>query len=325
MDNSKIKDIKLILQLNKDWRLDNIKIKKAGGQTNRNYIVEFKNKKYFIRLPWEGVIDRAVEGKNILALNRCQKLKEILPAYYIYILKRKNILNSKSKEIFNLPDGTMLTEYIQGRIFRGSLFKIKEYQEKLARMFYVFHSSGVRFANKYSVFRDEIKKYRLAVQKYPIKNIINSGIIESLNKIETEAKTKIPATKEAAAHNDFIFQNFIVGEDGRIYLLDFEYAGMNGKGGILYDFAFLFADNFFRKPKINKALFEKFLKVADKIYNYHLDRKQIYWLAIAVFVMQIWWGLIRYFTVQSSKEKRYLKDYILKRTRIISKIYLFLK
>jgi hypothetical protein len=48
-----IEDIELICRLNKNWQRNNIKIKRAGGQTNRNYVVEFENKKYFVRLPWE--------------------------------------------------------------------------------------------------------------------------------------------------------------------------------------------------------------------------------------------------------------------------------
>lgn len=317
-----MKDVDLICKLNKDWRPDNIKIKKAGGQTNRNYIVQHKNKKFFVRLPWEtSIIDRNIEGKNILALSRCRKLKEILPKYYTYILNKRNILNPKSQEIFNLPNGTMMAEYIKGKLFNLSLFGNKKYQEKLAQMFHMFHASGVKFKNKYNVFRDEIEKYKVAAQKYPVKKIISREIIENLNKIEKEAKLMVPIAKVVPAHNDFIFQNFILGNDGKIYLLDFEYAGMNKKGGMLYDFAFLFADNLFRKPVINQDLFEKFLKVADKAYGRSLDRKQIYWLAIAVPIMQVWWGLLRYFSVKTAKEKIYFKNYIQKRSNGLLNLY----
>lgn len=326
MDKSKIKDIKLISKLNKDWRLDNIKIKKAGGQTNRNYVVEFKNKKYFVRLPWErkDIIDRKTEARNTLALNCNKKLKDILPKYYLYILDGKNILSPKRKK-FNLPDGTMMTEYIRGRIFTTSLFKTKKYQVKLARMFYTFHTSGVNFVNKYNVFRDEIEKYRLAAKKYALQKLIDAKIIIKLEMIEKEAeRMTLVLKKRVATHNDFLFQNFIVGDDAKMYLLDFEYAGMNGKGGILYDFAFLFADNLFRKPPINRDSFEKFLKVADKIYKQPLDRSQIYWPAIAAILVMFWWGLLRYFSVKTKKEKKYFKDYILKRAKGIKFLYDFI-
>lgn len=322
-------DIDLILRLEKKWRKGKVKIKRAGGQTNRNYIIEFGNNKYFVRLPWErgDVIDRKVEGKNILALSKCEKLSEILPQYYIYVLNGRNIL-SPGKEKFNLPDGTMMTEYIEGKIFKIDLFNVKKYQEELARAFYIFHASGVRFANKYDVFRDEIGKYKTIVKKYkyPIQKIVSLEVIGRIEEIEKEAKSKLPLLKKAApAHNDFIFQNFILGKNGKVYLLDFEYAGLSERGGMLYDFGFLFTDNLFRKPPINQKLFEEFLKVADKIYKKNLDRKQIYWLALSVNVMQFWWALLRYFSVESRKEKKYFREYILKRTRGIFSLFQILK
>lgn len=318
------KDIELICRLNKNWRSGNIKIKKAGGQTNRNWLVQHKNKKFFVRLPWEraDIVNRKVEAKNIFTLSRNKKLRKILPKYYIYVLKRKNILQPKSKEVFNLPDGTMVAEYIEGKLFTTSLFENVEYQEKLARMFHVFHTSGVHFVNKYNLFRDEIEKYRLIAKKYPIQEIVAPKIIAKFESVEKEAKSVIPLLKRRVpAHNDFIFQNFIAGRNNRIYLLDFEYAGSSEKGGILYDFGFLFADNLFRNPPVTQELFEKFLEVAAKIYKKHLDKKQIYWLAIAVIIMQFWWGLLRYFSVKTKKEKKYFKDYISRRTKGIWQLY----
>src|SRR3989344_595730 len=105
-----IKYIELIYRLNEDWKPGRIKIKKAGGQTNRNYIVQTGKKRYFVRLPWEAdVIDRKID--------------------------KKNILDPKSRQVFDLPDGTMLAEYIDGKLFTLYLLKNKEYQKKLARMF----------------------------------------------------------------------------------------------------------------------------------------------------------------------------------------------
>lgn len=309
-----MKDIDLIYKLNKEWSPQKIKIKKAGGQTNRNYIVSRKSGKFFVRLPWESdVIDRKIEGKNILALLKNKKLSGILPKYYVYVFAGKNILSQKREKI-DLPDGAMATEYIDGKEFTIGLFKNKKYQEKIARIFYTLHNSGVRFVNKYNVFRDEIEKYRIASKKYPVSELIDEKIAANLEKIEKEILETTPLLKKSVpAHNDFIFQNLLVGDNGKVYILDFEYAGMNERGGIFYDFAFLFTDNFFRKEKIEKALFEKFLKIADKVYGENLDRRQIYRLTLAVTVMQVWWGILRYFSVKTGKEKRYFKDYILRR------------
>lgn len=317
-----MRDIELICKLNKDWQEGEIKVKKAGGQTNRNYIVEFKKKKFFVRLPWErnDIVDRESEAKNILAISKNKKLIGVIPKFFLYVFKKKNILNPREK--IDFPDGTMMMEYIPGRLFDISLFRKKEYQKKLAKAFYKFHTSGVRFVNEYNVFRNEIKKYRLVAKKYAIGKIINAEMINILVKIEEEAQKRVISLKNGVStHNDFIFQNFILGDDGKVYILDFEYAGLNRKGGILYDFAFLFADNLFHKPPMTKEMFESFLKVADKIYGKTLDRSQIYWLVLSVPVMQIWWGLLRYFSVKTKKEKKYFKIYVLKRAKGILKLY----
>lgn len=95
-----MKDIKSICKLNKNWQPGDIKLKKAGGQTNRNWIVRHEDKKFFVRLPWEfkGIVDREVEAGNVLALTRCKKLVGVLPKYCLYIFKGKNILSSKKEK-----------------------------------------------------------------------------------------------------------------------------------------------------------------------------------------------------------------------------------
>lgn len=299
---------------------------KAGGQTNRNYIVSYqgKGKKFFVRLPWEraDMIDRAKEGKNIVALTRNKKLARILPRYYAYILKKKNILAKKSRDVFDVPDGTMVAEYIEGREFTFRMFQQKKYQEALAKVLHIFHTSGVRFANRYDVFRDEIEKYRVAAQKLPLSKVIDQKTVLKFQEIEKEAKGKLrPLKRGLATHNDFIFQNFLVGRNKNIYLLDFEYAGWSMRGGIYYDLGFLFADNLFRDPSTTRELYEDFLGVVDTVYQRRLDRGQIYAGALAVVIMQFWWGLLRYFSVHTQKEKTYFAKYVRDRAKGVESVH----
>lgn len=296
---------------------------RVGGQTNRNYTVEFQGKKFFVRLPWNrgDVVDRTTEGKNILALARSKKLSRILPRYYSYILKKKNILGPKSKGRFDVPDGTMATEFLKGKELTMRMFRKQSCQTSLARMFHTFHSSRVRFKNSYNVFEDEVRKYRKKAMKLPLEKFLDKATISQLLLYEREAEGKLQNLKNGVAtHNDFIFQNFLVAPAHQTYLLDFEYAGQNKKGGILYDFGFLFADNLFRKSAITRPLFERFLRVADKIYKKKLDREQIYWSAIAATLVQVWWGILRYFSV-SPKEQLYFKEYAQRRIMGIEKLY----
>jgi thiamine kinase-like enzyme len=137
---------------------------------------------------------------------------------------------------------------------------------------------------------------------------------------ESKAERELPSLQKGiSTHNDFIFQNFLIGKDKKIYLLDFEYAGLNKKGGIHYDFGFLFADNLFRKPKMTQKVFEEFLVVVDRTYQKKLNREEIYWSAIAATLVQVWWGILRYFSVPP-KERAYFQDYVQNRIRGITKL-----
>ena len=187
------KDIKQICCLDKNWKLNNIKIKKVGGQTNRNYKVRYKNTDRFVRLVWEAadVVNRETEAKNILALAKCQKLASVLPKYYLYVFQGKNILKSKEKINFNLSDGTMVMEYIEGKDINGKELENSKIQESLLKSLHLFHSSGVKFVNPYDVFRDEILKYRKKAKNYPIGKLINWKIIKDIEEIEKIMEEKL--------------------------------------------------------------------------------------------------------------------------------------
>ena len=145
--------------------------------------------------------------------------------------------------------------------------------------------------------------------------------ILKFEKLEKEAKKNLsPLKSSISTHNDFIFQNFLIGKNKKVYLLDFEYAGLNRRGGIYYDFGFLFADNLFRNPPMTKEIFEDFLSVADKVYGQRLDRQQIYAGALATVIMQFWWSILRYFSVGTKKEKQYFTKYLSDRAKGVEKL-----
>ncbi len=322
-----MQDQQLIYRLHKSWNSKTTSIKKAGGQTNRNYIIEFGKKKFFVHLPWEtNVINRKIEGENILRISKNEKLQDIVPKYHVYVLGKKNILEPKNKGVFDVPDGTILAEYIEGEELTPGLLLKRHSKEALVKMFHAFHASGLKLVNLYDVFRNEIEKYRLEAEKLPIQNLLDSNTMQKLKEIELVAKEKFSLSRHrVSTHNDFLLQNFLLGKNGKIYLLDFEYAGLNQRGGFYYDFSFLFADNLFRKPSITKEMFEKLLRTADKIYKQKLNREQIYYGALAAMLVMVWWGLLRYFSVKTNKEKKYFKEYIQKRSKGLLDLYETLK
>ena len=318
-----MKDIKLISRLNKEWRPGKIKVKKAGGQTNRNWIVQYKNKKFFVRFPWEriDIVNREVEAKNILALARSKKLIGILPKYYFYIFKRKNILSPKLKRIFDLPNGTMAMEYTEGKDVDGKDLDRPKNQEALLKTLYTFHSSGVKFVNEYDVFRDEVFKYKTIAKKYLIAKLIPVEKIRKIEEIEETMKENLILGKGVSTHNDLIFENLRLGKDGKIYLLDFEYAGFNIRDGLHYDLGIILGGNLFQKNPIKIKTFEEILKKAKKIYKKDLDDYKIYCGALTNILVMFWWGLVKYFSLTKREEKRYFQKYVLDRAKGIEFLY----
>ena len=315
------KDIKLILKLNKDWRPNNIKIKKAGGQTNRNWVVQYKNKKFFVRFPWKktDIVDRKVEGQNILALAKRKKLRGVVPGFYLYVLNGKNILNPKEK--YDFPNGTMITEYIEGKDINGEDLENPKIQNALVKALYAFHTSSVKFVNIYDVFRDEVSKYRRKAKKEPVEKLLSEEKIKKIEKIEKIAKEKLSLGGKLSTHDDLIFENLRLGKDGKIYILDFEYAGHNIRNGLHYDLGIILGGNLFYKNPIKIKTFEEILEKAKKIYQKDLDDNKIYWGALTNVLVMFWWGVIKYFSSATEAEKKYFKDYVLKRGRGIERLF----
>lgn len=317
-------DLKLICRMQKGWSAKTIRVKKAGGQTNKNWIVNCKGKLFFVRLPWEraDIIDRTIEGKNIMALSRNKKLKGVLPIYYLYIQKKKNILHPESSEVFELPDGAMMMEYIEGREINGELLADVKVQKALLQSLHTFHTSGVRFVNRYDVFQHEVAKYRIAAKKHAVNQILDANALSKIEEIERKAKGKLSIAKKGiSTHNDLIFENLLLAKNNRVYLLDFEYGGFNIREGLYYDIGILLGGNLFCKQPITTELFEELLLQAGHIYGRELDREKIYYGALTNVLVMFWWGLVRYFDVKTKKEKEYFRNYVLKRHQGIAELY----
>lgn len=324
------KDIKLIPKLNKDWQTGKISIKKIKGHTtNRNWTVEsfdkLRARKFFVRLPWEktDIVDRQAEGGNILAVSKNKKLKGVVPKFFVYVLKKKNILNPKEK--LNFPDGTMVMEYIEGKDIDGEDLKDPKTQTALAKALCAFHSSGVKFVNNYDVFRDEVEKYRKKAKKYSVEKLLDRNKIEQIERIEKEVKNGLPLGGKLSTHNDLIFTNLRMGKDGKIYILDFEYAGLNVRNGLYYDLGIILGGNLFYEKPITVKIFEEFLKKAKRIYGKDLDNYKIYCGALTNVLVMFWWGVIKYFSSKAASEKKYFKKYVLDRAEGIEKLYQYIK
>lgn len=313
-------ELEVLYRFNKDWAPAGISIERAGGQTNRNFIVTSDEERVFVRLPWErsDIVNRGIEGRNILALSQNEKISSVIPRYQIYILGRRNILDSRSPE-FNLPDGSMATSYIGGSQLNGDILRERAVQRALIDSLHTFHTSGVHFVNHYDVFRDEVIKYREGAGKHN-EEIVPKETVEQVKNVERRAMEKLPLGGGISTHNDLILENLILGRDGKVRIIDFEYSGYNIRSGLQYDIGILLGGNMFYDKPVTFDAFEAILDTAGRVYREPLNREQIFYGALTNVMVMFWWGIVRYFSVEKQDEKVYFRKYVEDRARGIQNL-----
>ncbi len=173
-----------------------------GGMSNYTYVVEALGKKYTYRVPGkfaEKFVDRNEEWHNIqevdaLGLNNVTTYVEIL-------------------------SGEKLAEYVEGTIM--STTDITSYNEMSVKALKKIHNSHMQF-NDYNAFGrlDDYERYcRELGFTAPEKYVVLRRRLEELRK-DFAFVQKVPC------HCDYQPTNLVISGD-KLYVLDWEYAGMN--------------------------------------------------------------------------------------------------
>ena len=213
------------------------KIRRIGGMSNKNFKVVLNDKKYVLRVPGygsEGMVDRSDEEYN--ALEGCKmgvnpKIRYFDPSTGV---KLSDLVTNAE---------TLDSESIQG----------EENMRKVAEIYRKVHKHPYTLKNEFNIFR-EIEKYEKLLARS--KAVMYDGW--------EDLKPKVMALKEyleklgverCACHNDAVPENFIVAEDGRMYLIDWEYSGDNDP---MADFAALFLESGFTPENQDFVLREYF-------------------------------------------------------------------
>jgi thiamine kinase-like enzyme len=188
--------------------LDRPEIERIGGLTNRNYKVTVGPESYVLRLAGAGTgdyVDREAEEHNAQVAARAGVGAEIV--------------------FFEVDSGTMLSRYIHGSLtMDATTFKNLGRVERAARTFRRMHEHDEAFAGRFDVFA-QIDEY-LALLRRNVARIPDG--YDALQR-EAEAARRVLEEKPARlapCHNDPLAENFIDTAD-RMYLVDWEYAGMN--------------------------------------------------------------------------------------------------
>ncbi len=188
--------------------IDGLEIERIGGLTNRNYRITTGPESYVLRLAGAGTaayIDRRAEAHNAKVAAAAGVGAEVL--------------------FFEVASGTMLARYVDGaQTMSESAFKDLARVERAARTFRQMHRFPQAFAGRFDVFA-QIDEYLSLLRRNRAR--IPDGYDELQR--EAEGARQVLADRPTAlapCHNDPLAENFIDSAT-RMYLVDWEYAGMN--------------------------------------------------------------------------------------------------
>jgi thiamine kinase-like enzyme len=187
---------------------EDVAIERIGGLTNRNYKITHGAERYVLRLAGAGTsdyIDRAAEAHNARIAAAAGVNAEVL--------------------YFEVGDGTMLARYIDDSLTMSeAAFKDLARVERAARAFRRMHRFAEPFTGRFDVFA-QIDEYLALLRRN------NARIPEGYEALQQDADaarhvlSARPAVL-APCHNDPLAENFLDAPE-RMYLVDWEYAGMN--------------------------------------------------------------------------------------------------
>ncbi|WP_304126360.1 choline/ethanolamine kinase family protein [Gemella sanguinis] len=201
-----------------------VSVEKLGGMTNNNYLVETTNRKFIVKFFGKGtekLINRIAEKNNL------EKLRDLELDVENYI--------------FDINEGIKVNEYIENATTFDAHY-IKTKNKEVAEILQKVHGSGKELEGEFKIF-DEIKKYEDLIQgeiKYAYYDKIRDkvfGLQSHLEEIGIDRKS---------CHIDLVPENFIEDENGRVYLIDWEYSSMNDP---MWDLAALFIESNYRKSE----------------------------------------------------------------------------
>ena len=238
----------------------------GGGITNRNYVVTVSDdagaaeRRYVLRVPGAGTdtfIDRQHEHHNHMAAAQAEVAPPVL-----YTLE---------------PEMITVVPFIDGETMHPESFA--GHHERLAkavRAIRTYHERAV-FANEARVF-DQIRRYvDLAfADGAPLPDEVR----EALNLAELiERAMARDEPQPTGCHNDLLSENFILGADGTMWVIDWEYSGRNDP---YYDLGVFCAEN--RLPEAD----ERFILTC---YCGRFEPARYARMMLFKLVSDLWWGL----------------------------------
>jgi thiamine kinase-like enzyme len=180
----------------------------AGGLTNYNYIMNINGKQYVVRQP--GAMTNLMIDRKIESFNDKIAAELGFNSECIY---------------FDEDSGIKISVYIENskniaQVDPCSPITLRSVSDLMKKT----HSSKKCFSNSFN-WRMELNKYEHIIQK------LNGDFFFDYATLKKQLldfmEKNIKKTISVPCHNDTVPENFIVDSNGKTYLIDWEYSGMN--------------------------------------------------------------------------------------------------
>lgn len=190
-----------------------------GGMSNYTYVVQTRGKKYTYRVPGkyaEKFVDRVEEWDNIQDLNRFQVASG----------REQTVILNNATSYVEVISGEKLAEYVEGTILSDT--DVVSYNALSVAALKRIHGSDMHFRayNAFGRLADYERYCREKGFTHPREYVALREQLEMMR----DAHAAVPMVP---CHCDYQPTNLVVADD-KIYVLDWEFAGMNDP---IYDVA----------------------------------------------------------------------------------------
>lgn len=185
-------------------------IARLGGLTNHTYRVKMHDgSEYVVRLPGEGTEEM---------INRChEKISTELACS----------LDIDAPLLYFGPHGEKMTRYIDGAVTMcADSFLNADVLRKAAEVFHTLHTCRADTKVPFDVF-DMASSYEKIIRDNAVSMFDDyDSVKQQVMVIRTYLAAHAPVPP-VPCHNDPLCENWVMDQHGKLYLIDWEYAGMN--------------------------------------------------------------------------------------------------